>query len=129
YKAKLREAADSRVIFAGFRFGEAYRELRSNCYLYIQATEVGGTHPALVEGMAYGNCIIANATPEHAEVLGGAGVYYWRNDFECLSRRIAYLLEHPKKVEEFGRVAMERAKRQFDWERITDQYEELAYKV
>ncbi|NMC64343.1 MAG: glycosyltransferase family 1 protein [SAR324 cluster bacterium] len=49
YIEQVKEAAGKGVIFAGFQFAEAYQELQSNCYLYIQATEVGGTHPALVE--------------------------------------------------------------------------------
>jgi len=36
----------------GYLFGEAYAELQSQLRVYIQATEVGGTHPALVEAMA-----------------------------------------------------------------------------
>src|ERR1035441_9015918 len=31
-----------------------YRELGSHCFAYIHATEVGGTHPALIEAMGRG---------------------------------------------------------------------------
>lgn len=85
YKARLRAEAGPGVVFAGFRFAEAYQELQSNCYLYIQATEVGGTHPALIEAMAYGNCVLANTTPEHTEVLAD-GEYYAHNDFPELAK-------------------------------------------
>ena len=53
-----------------------YRVLRSHATAYVQATEVGGTHPALVEAMGYGNAIVANDVPEHRETLGDAGRYY-----------------------------------------------------
>ena len=52
--------ADPRIVFPGFVYGDGYRELLSHATAYIQGTEVGGTHPALVEAMGYGNCIVAN---------------------------------------------------------------------
>jgi glycosyltransferase involved in cell wall biosynthesis len=128
YKAKVRAAAagaDERVIFTGFQFGEAYRELRSNCLGYIQATEVGGTHPALVEGMAYGNAIIANAVPEHLEVLGDTGLYYPKNDFDELATLIAKLVADAQLREQLGSAAARRAQQLFSWDSITDKYEEL----
>ena len=42
----------------------------------MQATEVGGTHPALIEAMGYGNCVLAYGTPENREVLGDGGIIY-----------------------------------------------------
>src|SRR6185369_11008618 len=50
--------ADPRILFPGAIYGEGYRELLSHALAYIHATEVGVTHPALVEAMGYGNCIL-----------------------------------------------------------------------
>ena len=67
YKQRLRKMArgDSRIVFTGFIFGKGYKELQSHAYCYIQATEVGGTHPALIEAMGFGNCVIVNGTSEN----------------------------------------------------------------
>ena len=62
--------ADPRILFPGAIYGEGYRELLSHALAYIHATEVGGTHPALVEAMGYGNCVVVNDTPENREVAG-----------------------------------------------------------
>ena len=76
YLERLRSAADPRVIFTGGVYGRRYRVLVSNAAAYVQATEVGGTHPALVEAMGHGNAIVANDVAAHREVLGDAGLYY-----------------------------------------------------
>src|SRR6185369_10102090 len=78
YKRTLHElsAGDARIVFTGYQFGDAYRMLQRNAACYVQATEVGGTHPALVEAMGAGRCVIANATPENLEVIGDAGLAY-----------------------------------------------------
>ena len=125
YIAQVKAAADQNVIFTGYQFGDAYHELQSNCLLYIQATEVGGTHPALVESMAHGNCIVANGTPENREVLGDAGEFYPVNDFKALADIIARLVENPESIERFRGLARARADALYRWDRITDQYESL----
>ena len=125
YKKLLRERACEGVIFTGFQFGEAYQELRSHCYLYVQATEVGGTHPALVEAMAYGNAIVANDVPEHREVLGDSGRYYDKNKFAMLTEVLRELMKNPASVTALGQSAKSRAGELFNWDKITDQYEKL----
>ena len=125
YKAKLRAAANQNVLFTGFQFGESYQELQSNCYAYIQATEVGGTHPALIESMSYGNCVIANGTPENIEVVGDTALVYRMNDFDHLAELMKRVASDQGLVEVFGARAKERAIAQYSWERVVALYEEL----
>lgn len=126
YKKQLHHAANGKnVIFTGFQFGEAYQELQSNCYLYIQATEVGGTHPALIESMSYGNCVIANGTPENIEVVGDAGVIFDKNDFTELAYILKELLNAPQNVRELGERAAARVAEHYSWDSVVSQYEDL----
>ncbi len=129
YKARVKSAGNERVIFTGFQFGDAYRELRSNCLGYVQATEVGGTHPALVEAMAYGNAIIANDVPEHREVLGESGLYYAKNDFGALAELFKRIATDGALRVKLSQSAAERAKALFSWDSVTDKYENLLKKL
>lgn len=56
YKARLRAiaAGSDRIRFAGGVYGRGYDELRAHAACYVQATDVGGTHPALLEAMSAG---------------------------------------------------------------------------
>ena len=127
YKAELQRltASVEDVIMPGYVFGDGYAELQSNAMLYVQATEVGGTHPALLEAMGRGAAIAANDVPEHREVLGEAGVYYARNDPAALGERLRELAADPALRSRLGAAAAERAARLFSWDRVTDEYEEL----
>jgi len=127
YKSYLRDLAknDIRVIFTGFIFGDAYKELQYNAYCYVQATEVGGTHPALLEAMGYGNCVIANGTPENIEVVGDAGIIYRKNDIEDLREKLQYVIDNPDIVKEYAEKAKKRIRQKYSWEMITNQYEKL----
>ena len=129
YIESLRAAAGPGVIFAGYQFGASYTTLQLFALMYLQATEVGGTHPALVEAMGYANCIIANDTPEHREVLGDAGLIYRWNCSDSLSHEISRLLVTPEALVKLRSLAFNRAQEQFDWERICDEYETLLERV
>jgi glycosyltransferase involved in cell wall biosynthesis len=125
YIRKLKSTKDPRIIFTGYVFGQGYREFQSNAYFYVQATEVGGTHPALLEGMGYGNCVLANDVPEHREVLRRAGVYFNAKDVDNLAERMQWLLDNPDVVAEHRKKSVERILEAYTWDRITESYEKL----
>jgi glycosyltransferase involved in cell wall biosynthesis len=113
------------VTFTGYVFGDGYAELQSNATLYVQATEVGGTHPALVEAMGRGACIVANDVPEHREVLADAGAYYRRNDPADLAGHLRRLADDTPERLRLGEAAQARALQHFSWDHVTDEYERL----
>lgn len=118
-------AAGGKVIFSGAIYGEAFEELLSNSLLYVQATEVGGTHPALLQAMGAGSIVIANDTPEHHEVLQDTGIYYRRNDAEDLARKMEKVLAAPAAFEPLRSAARQRVASQYCWDKVTDRYEQL----
>lgn len=128
YKKQLHEESNENVIFTGFQFGDSYRELRTNCLMYIQATEVGGTHPALVEAMAFGNCIIANDVPEHREVLEDCGEYYDKNNFQMLADILLMLFNDKIRRENIAKKAKLLAEKKYSWDLVTEQYLKLICK-
>ena len=121
YISSLRATTDERVRFPGAVYGSGYNVLRSHAAAYLQATEVRGTHPALVEAMGLGNAIIANDVPEHREVLADAGLYY-KGPGE-LAERLQSVLDDPGTASSLRRKAHERAAGIYGWDAITDQYE------
>ena len=125
YTKKLKTTEDPRIIFTGFVFGEGYKELQSNAYCYIHATEVGGTHPALIEAMGFGDCVIVNGTPENIEVVGNAGIIYKKNDVEDLREKIEYVIRNPKSIRMYGEKARKSIKANYSWDAVTDKYENL----
>jgi glycosyltransferase involved in cell wall biosynthesis len=114
---------DKRIIFTGFVFGQDYRALQQNAYCYVHATEVGGTHPALLEAMGYGNCVLTLATPENIEVVGEAGVPYI-DEFD-LAEKLQRVLRDGSLVQAYRNRAQQRIQKHYDWETVVDQYEQL----
>lgn len=123
YIAKVRDTKDSRIVIPGAIYGPGYHELGSHCFAYIQATEVGGTHPALIEAMGRGALTLYLDTIENREVAGGAGFAFTH---ETLADVMKHVLEMPETEREQWRAkAMQRVRERYSWDAVTDAYEKL----
>jgi len=120
---KAQARGDKRIIFTGFVFGQDYRALQQNAYCYVHATEVGGTHPALLEAMGYGNCVLTLATPENIEAVGEAGIPYI-DEFD-LAEKLQRVLRDGSLVQAYRNRAQTRVQKHYDWDQVVDQYEQL----
>jgi glycosyltransferase involved in cell wall biosynthesis len=123
YVAKVRDTQDSRVVIPGAIYGEGYGELGSHCFAYIQATEVGGTHPALVEAMGRGALTLYLDTPENTEVAGGAGLPFTRENLTQVMQSVLALSGEEREC--WRERAVERVQSRYSWEAVTDAYEKL----
>jgi glycosyltransferase involved in cell wall biosynthesis len=123
YIAQVRDTRDTRVVIPGTVYGQGYRELGSHCFAYIHATEVGGTHPALIEAMGRGALTLYLDTPENAEVAAGAGLPFTH---ENLSQVLESVLASSEEERAAWRArAIDRVRSRYSWEAVTDAYEKL----
>jgi len=124
---KARARRDKRIVFTGFVFGRDYRTLQQNAYCYVHATEVGGTHPALLEAMGFGNCVLTLAAPENIEAIGDAGIAY--ADEADLADKLQKVLRDGSLVQSYRNRAQARVQQAYDWDYVVDRYEELFAKM
>ena len=116
---------DPRVLLPGALYGEPYRELLANAAIYVHATEVGGTHPALLEAMGFGRPLVVHDTPENREAAGDAALYVDARREDSLAAGVTALLADPRARERSGRAARERARKLYLWDAVADSYEAL----
>ena len=123
YIARVRETRDPRIVMPGAIYGDGYHELQSHSFAYIHATEVGGTHPALIEAMGRGALVLYLNTPENAEVASGAGIPF---DHESLGRKLREALEMSENEREaWHERAAARVAERYSWDAVTGAYEDL----
>jgi glycosyltransferase involved in cell wall biosynthesis len=121
---------DPRIVLTGYLFGEAYEELGSNAGIFAATTGVGGTHPAVVEAMAFGRCVIVHDTPENLETIGNAGrSYAGATGADALAAVLQELLDRPDQIAAFGAAAEAHARQRYTWSAVTDAYEDLFYRL
>jgi glycosyltransferase involved in cell wall biosynthesis len=130
YIRSLKSSRDARVVFTGGVYGEGYAQLQQNAYLFVLPDEVGGTHPALVEAMGYGNCVLVNDTASNQEVIGDSGVAYRGADGEAdLQRKLQQLLDAPELVDQYRIRAGQRAQTHYRWEDVVQQHANLYQQI
>jgi glycosyltransferase involved in cell wall biosynthesis len=123
YIAEVRGLADARVLFPGAIYGEGYRQLLANAAVYVQATEVGGTHPALVEALGYGRAVCYHQSPENEEVAAEAGLPFDVHRPESLTRLLKEILDDPGRFSVWRERARSRVRQRYRWEDVADRYE------
>jgi glycosyltransferase involved in cell wall biosynthesis len=129
YIRQVWRTADPRVVFPGYVFGRGYWELQRHAYVFCAPTEVGGTHPVILEAMAAGNCVLVNDHRPNAETVAGAGLYFsGAIGVDDLTVQLERLLDDPELVADYRRRALERARR-YSWDAVSDQYETLLERV
>lgn len=123
YIQQVRATSDARIVMPGAIYGAGYRELQSHCLAYIHATEVGGTHPALIEAMGRGALTLYLDTPENAEVAGGVALPFTHSNLtEVLQSALSL---PPDEIERLRCAAMARVRERYSWDAVTDAYERL----
>jgi glycosyltransferase involved in cell wall biosynthesis len=116
-------AGDPRVLLPGAIYGKGYRELLAHAAVYVHATEVGGTHPALLEAMGFGRALVVHDTAENRETAGRAALYADVARPETLTRAIGSLLADVELRRHSGEAALSRARAHYRWDAVTDAYE------
>lgn len=123
YIRRVRDTSNPRVVIPGAIYGHGYHELQSHCLAYVHATEVGGTHPALIEAMGRGCLVLYLNTPENAEVAGGVGIAFESTELAAKMEMVVRM--SPEERQEWGAKAMERVKERYSWDAVTKAYEDL----
>jgi glycosyltransferase involved in cell wall biosynthesis len=130
YIDELKRLAEGRnVLLPGAIYGVGYRELLSHCLCYIHATEVGGTHPALIEAMGAGCLVLVNDTAENREVVGETGFLYPFNDVGSLAGLIQQVSSRPEEYGSYREHAQQRVRDRYNWETVVTQYETMFHEL
>jgi glycosyltransferase involved in cell wall biosynthesis len=94
--------------------------------MFVLPDEVGGTHPALVEAMGYGNCVLVNDTTSNLEVIAESGLSYHGAEGDAhLREQLQRLIDDPTLVAQYRVLARERADACYRWEDVVDKHADL----
>ena len=125
FVAGLRRVAGPRVLFLGPVYQPGHmRELHCGAFAYVHGNEVGGTNPALLKALGYGNCVLALDVPFNAEVVGDAALLY-KKDVADLAAHMQRLLAEPALVLSLRERARQRVRDAYQWEHVVEGYERI----
>jgi glycosyltransferase involved in cell wall biosynthesis len=123
YIAGLHAAADEGVRFPGYVFGDGYAELAHRCGVMCVPTEVGGTHPVIVEGMAAGAAMLVSDHAPNVETVGDAAATFpLAGGAAALADALGALIADEGRRRELGARAAARAAERYSWDACADAY-------
>ncbi len=123
---EVRAAARTDACLPGAVYGDGYRGLLANARCYLHATEVGGTHPALVEAMGAGNLCLVLDTPENREVAGDVAWYFADADeLTKLLERVEVL--EPEELDDLRARTRAAARARYSWDAVAQAYDRLLF--
>jgi len=126
YREKLKALATADVVFTGYQFGDAYRELGFHAFAYVQTSPTSGTSPALLDQMAAGGAVIVRGTPTNLEVIADTGLAYDPKDgAPGLGVLLEGMISDPASADRLRAAARSRVATVYSWDRIIDDYERL----
>lgn len=127
YANNVKEINNERLIFTGYITNQnELAELYHNSFVYFHGHEYGGTNPALLQALANGCAVCALDTVFNREMLadGEYGVFF-NKELNNLAEKIEMFENEDILVNEYKIKSRERIKKNYLWEKITNQYIEL----
>lgn len=118
-------AKDERIIMTDFVQGQMLEELYSNAYGFVLPSDVEGMALTLLEAMSYGTCCLVSDICENTEVVEEHALVFKKGDVTDLCRQLAYMLEHPEVVHEYGGRSVDFICGKYNWDEVVDETMEL----
>jgi glycosyltransferase involved in cell wall biosynthesis len=127
YGKYLRRLAgdDARIMFTGPIYDATLKELFSNALVYVHPSESEGQSIALLEGLAYGNCVVTSDTPESVETAGDNAFYFKSGDWQDLGRVLGTLIADTEAMDAMRSRARRHVEADYQWHDKIDRYEKL----
>jgi rhamnosyltransferase len=113
-----------RVTFTGAIYEkDALSMLRQHCFAYLHGHSAGGTNPSLLEAMIAQNIILAHDNAYNREVCDRFALFF--TDATGMRASVRSIEAHPDAYEGLRNGAFNRAKNDYSWSRVVQQYEVL----
>jgi glycosyltransferase involved in cell wall biosynthesis len=131
YLRQLRELAMgcNCIRFMGHVKEPLLGELYSSAGAYVQASEIEGMSISLLDAMSYSRCCIVSDIPENLDALGDSGLSFHAANIDDLARQMRWVVQSRRAAGEIGERAKARVLREFSWDSVTDNLEDLYRKT
>lgn len=123
---KLHFMSDPRIKFVGTVYDqELLKKIRENAYAYLHGHTVGGTNPSLIEALGSTDLNLLVDVGFNKEVAEDCALYWSREEGSLATLINEVETMDQEKIDELGRKAKERVKKNYSWELITNLYESV----
>jgi glycosyltransferase involved in cell wall biosynthesis len=116
---------DSRIIFAGYVYGDDSLRLMKNAYCYIQPSDVEGLSPVILNVMGLDTPIICSDIKENIYAVDTTALLFKKGDSDSLRQCLAESVQNYEQMRQNALKAKERALSLFSWNQVARDHETL----
>lgn len=130
YTQSIRDAAaaDPRIRLVGGIFDQELLDvLYAHAFTYVHGHSVGGTNPSLLRAMGARTAVIAFDVPFNRETLADRAWFF--SDARDATRHFDAIEAEDAEVARLANDSRERAERDFRWDDVATEYEDLARRL
>lgn len=102
-------------------------QLYSGAFTYLHGHSVGGTNPSLLRAIGAGTAVIAKDVSFNRHIVREDGWYF--SGSNQVDVALTEAEANPDRVSQVGQIIQDRASRQFSWDDVAKQYEQLAMDI
>ena len=126
---KLHFKSDKRIKFVGTVYEqELLKKIRENAYAYFHGHTVGGTNPSLIEALGSTDLNLLVDVGFNKEVAEDCALY-WSHKPGSLAKLIDKADQmNADEIAEMGQIAKKRVAKEYTWDKICRQYENVFLK-
>ncbi len=124
YLERIRKIAgeNRNIVFTGPVYGEEKWEAYSNAYAFILPSTIEGMSIVLLEAMSCQLPCLVSDIKENLDVIEDCGFSFRARDVQNLKDKLEYLIHNREEAIQTGKKAYQLVRKNYQWERIGEQY-------
>ena len=125
YEREIHQTKDSRIIFAGYVYGDDTNFLMENAFVYVQPSLIEGLSPVILTVMGLGTPLICSDIAENKFITKENATHFRSGDSNLLAVQLNYCLQNPRLIREKAELGRKDILTRLNWDSVAEKYLEL----
>lgn len=125
YEQEIHQTKDSRIVFAGYVYGDDTNFLMKNAFVYVQPSLIEGLSPVILTVMGLGTPLLCSDIAENKFITNDNAAHFRSGDSSSLGDQLNYCIQNPVLIREKADRGREDVLTRFNWDSVAEKYHEL----
>lgn len=125
YEQEIHQTKDTRIVFAGYVYGDDTNFLMKNAFVYVQPSLIEGLSPVILTVMGLGTPLLCSDIAENKFITNENAAHFRSGDSNSLGEQLNYCIQNPVLIREKADRGREDVLTRFNWVSVAEKYYEL----
>ncbi len=125
YEQEIHQTTDTRIVLAGYVYGDDTNFLMKNAFVYVQPSLIEGLSPVILTVMGLGTPLLCSDIAENKFITNENAAHFRSGDSNSLGEQLNYCIQNPVLIREKADRGREDVLTRFNWDSVAEKYHEL----